>query len=40
MLRIEIFRHIFLDFTAPKAGDYIVLSGGNVRAEAVIYVTD
>ena len=23
MLRIAIFRHVFLDFTAPKAGDYI-----------------
>lgn len=35
MLRIAIFRHVLSDFTAPKAGDYIVLSGGNVRAEAV-----
>lgn len=23
MLRIAIFQHVFLDFTAPKAGDYI-----------------
>ena len=40
MLRIAIFRHVFLDFTAPKAGDYIFCRVEYVRAEAVIYVTD